>query len=351
MPQSGPDVLLVGSVPLETAREVFQTCSTALGNHLVALPDGEVGARKSWIQCQALLVFDGHPALETITRPKSADRLASGYDDNWSFRLRPDVGEIKFEDLRYARWAMESYDIFREMRQRGDIPATTRFQVSLPTPLGGSVSFFQSPEDRELVYPAYEAAMLREVATICAKIPHRDLALQWDVCLEILEIAAGLHLLATDPWTRTAAEFGRIARAIPADVMLGFHFCYGDLAHHHMVEPDDLGLSVRMAALAIAQSNRRVDWIHLPVPINRSDDAYFAPLRDLPSGDAKVFLGLIHLEDGVQGSLGRARVARRHLKSFGVATECGLGRRPGATLPELLRIHREIADQLQTLVE
>ena len=42
----------------------------------------------------------------------------------------------------------------------------------------------------------------------------------------------------------------------------------------------------------------------LPVPINRSDDAYFAPLRDLPSGDAKVFLGLIHLEDGVQGSLG-----------------------------------------------
>jgi hypothetical protein len=351
MPQSATDVLLVGSVPLETAREVFQICSTALGNHLIALPDGEVGARKSWIQCQALFVFDGHPALETVTRPKSADRLASDYNDNWSFRLRLGVADIKFDDLRYARWAAESYEIFREMRQQGDIPAATRFQVSLPTPLGGSASFFQSLQDRELIYPAYEAAMLHEVATICEKIPHRDLALQWDVCLEVLEIAAGLHLLAADPWARTAAEFDRIARAIPADVMLGFHFCYGDLAHHHMVEPEDLGLSVRMAALAISQSNRRVDWIHMPVPINRSDEAYFAPLRDLRGGDTKVFLGLIHLEDGVQGSLARARIARRHLKGFGIATECGLGRRRGETLPELLRIHREVADQLATLAD
>jgi hypothetical protein len=349
MPQSANDVLLVGSVPLDSAREVFQTCATALGSHLKALPDGEVGARKSWIQCQAKLVFDGHPALETVTRPKSSDGLAGDYNDNWSFRLKPGVSAVDFEDLHYARWAKESYEVFRQMRQRGEIPAGLRFQVSLPTPAGGSLSFFSEAKDRETVYPAYEAAMLREAAEICAGIPHDDLAVQWDVCLEVLEIAASFPLLEGDPWVRAARQFDRIFQAMPADVMLGFHLCYGDLAHHHMVEPTDLGLSVRMAKLAIAQAKRRVDWVHMPVPMNRNDDAYFGALREWQSDDTAVFLGLIHFQDGAAGSLARAGVARRYLERFGVATECGLGRRPRETLPEVLRIHREVAEQLEAL--
>lgn len=89
MTQSKGDVLLVGSVPLESASEVFTTCTAALGDHLQALPDGEVGARKSWIQCQAIFVFDGHPAIETVARPKSPDGLSREYDDRWVFRLKP----------------------------------------------------------------------------------------------------------------------------------------------------------------------------------------------------------------------------------------------------------------------
>ena len=346
MPPSKNDVLLVGSVPLESARDVFETCATALGAHLQALPDGEVGPRKSWIQCQAALVFDRHPSLETVRRPRSPDGLASDYGDNWVFRLKQHASAIKFDDLKYAGWAIASYEIFRELRQHGEIPAGMRFQVSLPTPLGGCVSFFDQPRDRELVLPAYERAMMREVDRICRQIPHQDLALQWDVCMEVLELAANAPFLAGDPWTRAGAQFERIAHALPLPVMLGYHFCYGDLAHHHLVEPESLALSVRMANLAIDRSKRRVDWVHLPVPIARTDDAYFAPLRDLRGGAAEVFLGLIHLHDGSTGSLGRARVARRYLPRFGVATECGLGRRERATLDDLLRIHAEVADSL-----
>jgi len=32
---------------------------------------------------------------------------------------------------------------------------------------------------------------------------------------------------------------------------------------------------------------------------------------------------------------------------FGVATECGLGRRPPETIPDLLRIHSEVAAPVQ----
>ena len=38
-------VLLVGSIPLESAEAVFRTCSQELGEHLGYLPDGEVGDR------------------------------------------------------------------------------------------------------------------------------------------------------------------------------------------------------------------------------------------------------------------------------------------------------------------
>jgi hypothetical protein len=346
MPRSTGNVLLVGSVPLDWAEEVFKTCAIGLGSHLKMFPDGEVGARKSWIQCQAIFVFDRHPSIECIKRPQSPDGLSREYNDNWTFRLKPGVDELDFADLRYANWAAESYQIFCGLRQQGVIPADARFQVSLPTPLGGCAAFFDQPRDREIVYRAYEAAMLREVNRICHQIPHDDLALQWDVCVEVLEIAAGLPQLLPDaPWSRAGAQFARIAADIASPVMLGFHFCYGDLAHHHLVEPADLSVSVRMANLAISEAKRLVDWVHMPVPNNRGDNAYFAPLRELKSSDTNVFLGLIHLHDGVEGSLKRVEMARRYLSDFGVATECGLGRRPRETLPEVLRIHWEVAER------
>jgi len=349
MPQSTGDVLLVGSVPLESAEEVFKTCAAGLGSHLKMFPDGEVGARKSWIQCQAIFVFDRHPSIECLKRPKSPDGLSREYDDNWTFRLKPGINKLDFDDLRYADWAAESYQVFHKLREQGVVPSEARFQVSLPTPLGGCAAFFDQPRDREIVYPAYESAMLREATRICRQIPHDDLALQWDVCVEVLEIAAGLpQLLSGDPWTRAAVQFERIAGVVASPAMLGFHFCYGDLAHRHLVEPADLSVSVRMANLAISRVKRSVNWVHMPVPMNRGDDAYFAPLRNLRSGNTDVFLGLIHLHDGAEGSLKRVEVARRYLSGFGIATECGLGRRSSETLPEVLRIHKEVAERMAT---
>ena len=45
-------VLLVGSVPLGSADEVFQMAATELGDRLVRVPDGETGPRSDWIVWQ-----------------------------------------------------------------------------------------------------------------------------------------------------------------------------------------------------------------------------------------------------------------------------------------------------------
>lgn len=152
---------------------------------------------------------------------------------------------------------------------------------------------------------------------------------------------------------RTKAEmqetFGDIlvdlGNRVPADVDLLYHLCYGDSNHRHVVEPTDMGDMVDFANRLSRRIARPVQLIHMPVPRNRADDAYFAPLQRLDlRPETELCLGLVHYTDGVEGTRRRIAAAQRHVKDFSIATECGFGRRDPATIPELLRIHAAVAD-------
>jgi hypothetical protein len=133
---------------------------------------------------------------------------------------------------------------------------------------------------------------------------------------------------------------------VVSGVELGIHLCYGDPGHKHIVEPKDLQVSVAFANGICRGCPRQIDFVHLPVPRDRADDAYFAPLKnlDLPA-KARLILGLVHYTDGIAGSRKRMASAQSYVTDFDVATECGFGRRDPATIPELLRIHKELCDE------
>jgi hypothetical protein len=81
----------------------------------------------------------------------------------------------------------------------------------------------------------------------------------------------------------------------------------------------------------------------MPVPIERGDDAFHRPFRDLklPAGTA-LFLGVVHAKDGTEGTKARIAAARRYAPEFGIATECGMARaRSEQTVRSLLKIHAE----------
>lgn len=150
---------------------------------------------------------------------------------------------------------------------------------------------------------------------------------------------------------RTPAALKRVATLspkIPEQTRLGLHTCHGSLGHRRFVDPKDPGVCVRLGDVGSGAAGRRVDFIHMPVPRNRDDGAYFAPLRDLRTGDAKIYLGVVHYADGVAGARRRAASARRYLlPAFGIATERGFARRPPDQDPDrLLALHTEIADAL-----
>jgi methionine synthase II (cobalamin-independent) len=136
----------------------------------------------------------------------------------------------------------------------------------------------------------------------------------------------------------------RIGNRVPADVELGFHLCYGDAGHQHFTQPTDAAVLVRVANALIDGLDRPLNWLHLPVPRERDDEAYYAPLADLRVGDeTELYLGLVHRTDGMEGTQRRIAAASKVVPAFGISTECGLGRRPSETVPELLELHAAVA--------
>ena len=81
----------------------------------------------------------------------------------------------------------------------------------------------------------------------------------------------------------------------------------------------------------------------MPVPPNRSDAAYFAPLSRLRlHPETELYLGLVHLVDGVAGTRQRMAAAEMVVPHFGVASECGLGWEPAETLVPLLQLYAAV---------
>ena len=105
---------------------------------------------------------------------------------------------------------------------------------------------------------------------------------------------------------------------------------------------------VEVANALAASLGRSLDWIHMPVPRDRADDAYFAPLASLRlQPQTELYLGVIH-RDGRSGE--RIAAAQRHFAGFGAATDCGWGRGGTAAVDELLALHRECSQPLPAAV-
>ena len=341
------NIHLVGSVPLRDAREVFETVSAALGPRLKRIPDGETGERGDWITWLEP-VFADNPALE-----KSGDvfRVHAAATPRTRYRLRPRfaAADVRFDNLFYADIAKRSFAEFTDLKASGKIPGHCRFQVDL-VPAHSVIWLFLDDNLHATIDPIYNAAVKREIDKICAAIPHDQLAIQFDVASAVF---ARLERNDVSSYGRSKTEmqdnFSRIlidlARQVPDDVELMFHFCYGDSNHRHVVEPTDMADMVELANRLTRAMARPIALIHMPVPRDRSDDAYFAPLKALRlRPETELSLGLVHYTDGLAGTRRRLAAAEKFVPDFSIATECGFGRRPPATIPELLRIHAAAAE-------
>lgn len=348
--RAASDLLLVGSLPADSTDTALRSAGALFGDLVFAIPDGETGPRAAWVGYERERLVRPHPDVETVRTTDSPTGIPRHAYETPVFRLRPGATEVRWESWPRVDDALASYERFRALREQGVIPAHLRFQVGLPFPSSALNGF---KEDFAADYPVaergFEDLVARELQRLTARIPPADLAIQFDVCYEVLDIEGVLAWTAGGAWERFTGPVGRLARLVPEDVLLGYHLCYGTFPEWPMYEAADMGLLVRMANHAVANSGRTVDWLHLAGPryLRSEDDTFFRPLADLDVGDTRVYLGIVLPLDGVPGLQRRAATASRHLADFGVAMYCGFGRQPGEDGAETMREHRHAVEALR----
>lgn len=302
----------------------METLARRFGQALARLPDGETGGDFDWRNATA--------RKASVTR----------------FQLRPGacLEAASFGRLGFADSAFASHRELVRLREEGVIASGVRFLVALPSPYN-VVSWGITEPSRPAFETAYEARLLEELDEVCAAIPHAELSIQWD-CAHDMQAYDG----ARTPWFAPAKagiveRLARIGERVPAGVELGYHLCYGSFGGRHFVEPKDAGAMVELLNALTRAVRRRIGFVHLPVPVERADEAYFEPLRDLTlHSDTEVFLGVVHDSDGFEGTRRRIVAARRSISRFGIATECGFGRRPPESVPALLALHAHLAERM-----
>ncbi|KAK7937207.1 uncharacterized protein PG986_014075, partial [Apiospora aurea] len=255
------------------------------------------------------------------------------------------LAAFTFDDIKstaYDEAALSSYAEFKHLRQRGIIPSDVRFQIGLPSPysvLAGHIK----PEVANAIEPLYEQLFAETIDRIFAEVPTEDVVIQWDLCFEMTALD-----IFPSPGGVQQGLVDRVARfceRIPQDGKLAFHLCYGDLRHKHFIEPQGTSLLVDLANALLERETigPRTGWIHLPVPKERTDPGYFAPLVRLRLGapelkPPRLYLGVVHANDEV-GTKKRVETAQAVVPfPFGEATECGLGRTPPEEVGSILRI-------------
>jgi hypothetical protein len=337
---------LVGSVPLADSAAVFRTVTEGAGGHIRRLPDGETGTRINWVRfIQEQLA--ARPDMEidpTVPSVKWVQWDGKHLRDIHRLRFKPgtDLAHVAFA-TGYAEMAIDSFAEFDRLQTEGVIAADIRFLVCMATSLAPGYNYI-SPNSRSDFVRLFTDHLIGEVAKIARVVPRERLAVQWDVCQEVL-MWENYYGEQHPGWREEILDVQkRLGEAVPAGAQLGYHLCYGSPADEHLLQPKDMGAMVEMTNGIVHAVKRPVEFFHLPVPKDRSDDAFFAPLDRLEIDSyTELHLGLVHLGDEA-GDRQRLAAACRHTHVDGIGTECGWGRKNPEQIPALLAQHRRLVE-------
>ncbi|NKJ39522.1 hypothetical protein [Rhizobium sp. SG570] len=304
LPQS-TRIHLVGDFPRHTECDIYELCHAQLGNRLLYYPDTGI--------------VDGEDIRTWLA---GADR-ATGLS-------------------HHARASLEALNALKEAVA---LPAGVRASLSILAAF--QISRFAKPGDR--VQPdadaAYAAWLMNEIKRVVTDIPSSATDLAVQIKLPFADLAEAAESDAADSALADALldSVTNIIDAVPETIPVAVHMNCRDGAGFK-IQPmhftDMAELSNRLQERCV----RRIDLVHIPVPLVVSDESFFAPLRRLAlRSESKLCLGLIHLSDGVEGAMRRIALARTGFPEFALAARSGFAAREPAVIADFLKLHADVA--------
>jgi len=199
------DLLLVGSLPADSAEGALRSAGEFFGDLVFALPDGETGPRAGWVSYERERLARPNPGVVVVQETESPTGLPRHAYETPVFAVAPGVTELHWDSWPRIDDAIESYAVFARLRADGVIPAGLRFQIGLPFPASALNAFKADfARDYPIAARGFEDLVARELVRLTAAIPPSDLAIQWDLAYETQDIERVLAWTAEGAWERFA---------------------------------------------------------------------------------------------------------------------------------------------------
>jgi len=348
--------LLLGTLPFENEEVAMKKSLSMLGEHLISLPDGEIGEkterypkgkRNGWVCINANECAEDTENWEIISEAEMNDEgFPAGYDKIYTLRTKHSPEELpKYLNLHYHEYFNKSYPLFRKLREEYGY-SDLKFQMGIPTGLTLSV-FIMEPNLAVPYYKAFQERLLYEVNEVLKN--HAD-----DMIVQLeLPIELGLVYQDVSQMDFALEVVMGLVKNFQASTEVGIHLCCGDLNNESWTHPDTLNPLVEFANQIIQHwpENQTLRYLHVPlaegnVPPTLEKD-FYQPLANinLPE-NVELFAGFVH----EARNMDELKIIHSHIESIrnhpvGVACACGLGRRSPGTAEKLMERMKQLASQ------
>ena len=133
-PRVNSELLLVGSLPADSADSALRSAAGFFCDLVFALPDGETGPRAAWVGYERERLVRPNPDVVVVQETESPTGIPRHAYETPVFGIRPGVTELHWDSWPRIDDAIAGYRVFSARRDEGVIPAHLRFQVGLPFP-------------------------------------------------------------------------------------------------------------------------------------------------------------------------------------------------------------------------
>jgi hypothetical protein len=154
-PRVDSELLLVGSLPADSADSALCSAAGFFADLVFALPDGETGPRAAWVGYERERLVRPNPGVVVVKETESPTGIPRHAYETPVFGIRPGVTELRWDSWPRIDDAIAGYRVFSARRDEGVIPAHLRFQVGLPFP-SSALNGFKA--DFAADYPVAERA-------------------------------------------------------------------------------------------------------------------------------------------------------------------------------------------------
>ena len=188
-PRVNSELLLVGSLPADSADSALRAAAAFYDGLVFALPDGETGPRSAWVGYERERLVRPNPDVVVVQETELPTGIPRHAYETPVFGIRPGATGLHWDSWPRIDDAIAGYQVFRALRADGVIPAGLRFQVGLPFPasaLNGFKADFAA--DYPVAERAFEDLVARELTRLTAAIPPGELAIQWDLAYETQDL-------------------------------------------------------------------------------------------------------------------------------------------------------------------